>query len=174
MTPLEQTLEALRREFDAAFSVPGKPGQAETIRLFLLRAGGNRYAVRAAQTSGILPRPAITALPGARAELLGIAGVRGRLVPVFSLAALQGDRPVGSERWLLLHDGDEPLAFAAEAFDGQVEVAPDAISATEGVGGYGIASVVEAGGCRRGLLELDAIAASLRATEPDRTTGGDA
>ncbi len=50
---------------------------------------------------------AVVAIPGSTPELLGITGIRGSIVPVFSLDALLGYGSHGPGRWLALcGDGD--------------------------------------------------------------------
>jgi chemotaxis signal transduction protein len=144
--------QALRRSFDAGFAEPpAAPGQ-DVEDLLLLRVGGDAQAVRLADVSGLLVDRRIVALPTSVPDLLGVAGLRGNLLPVWSLSTLLG---YGAERatprWLLLvGDGERRplLGLAFEHFDGHLRVARADLSARGDVSADGAAS----GEARRGHL----------------------
>jgi purine-binding chemotaxis protein CheW len=114
-----------RAEFDAAFAAPPAEGRRAAERLVRIEVGGERFALRLADLAGLRRLGKLVALPGARPELLGVAGLRGRLVPVFDLGRLLGcgaDEP----RWLALARAEEPVGLAFGGLEGQIEVAPEA------------------------------------------------
>ncbi|HEX3918336.1 MAG TPA: chemotaxis protein CheW [Caulobacteraceae bacterium] len=81
------------------------------------RVGEARMAVSAATVSEVLRRSKVTRVPHAPASLLGLVHLRGKTLPVISLARLMGGEespPTGDAR-LLLIDADEPLAVAVDA-----------------------------------------------------------
>src|SRR5689334_2101663 len=104
-------LAALRAEFDGSFGQPVRPPDAEHAELLALRAGGRRYALRLAQTSGLHPDRPVTPLPGPVTALLGLAGFGGTIVPVYDLAALLGHPGPDQPRWLVLAAGAPPMAL---------------------------------------------------------------
>ena len=68
--------------------------------------GGAPFAFRLAEIAGVAVDRKLTSLPSPVPELLGLAGLRGRLVPVYSLTALLGGTPEGTAgRWLVLDCG---------------------------------------------------------------------
>jgi purine-binding chemotaxis protein CheW len=124
--------DALRRAFDAGFAAPPAARAAAEVGLLRLRAGGAPVAVRTLEAAGLVPAARLCPVPGARRELLGLAGVRGEVVPVYALSRLLG-WPDAGERpaWLLLAGDPRDLAarvaLACGAFEGQVAVPPGAL-----------------------------------------------
>jgi purine-binding chemotaxis protein CheW len=113
----------LREAFDRSFAVPVAQS-AETGQTFLiLGVGTARYAAALDGLLGIEHGRKIVPLPVRAAGLLGLAGFRGQLAPVFSLASLLG-RPDGPERpaWMAFCKGPTPVAIAFDRFEGSVLV----------------------------------------------------
>ena len=112
----------LRKTFDRAFAEP-PPAEAEASADYLgIRIGSAAYAVALAEIGAVFADKVIAPLPSGAGELLGVAGVRGDVVPVFGLAALigqagGGDRP----RWLVLARGGQ-AGFAFDALDGHLRI----------------------------------------------------
>jgi chemotaxis signal transduction protein len=80
----------------------------------------------------------IVPLPSRKLELLGLAGHRGRLVAVYSLAALLGYGVDGkTTSWLALVGAHEPVGLGFEAFDGFLRVRSGDIHAAHAVEGAG-------------------------------------
>lgn len=112
----------LRRAFDQTFAArPPEPSKGH-VNLLALRVGGDPCVVFLRDISGILRAPRIASVPGAPADVIGVAGVRGSLVPVFALASLLGQAVQEPPRWLLMCEVDEPLAFAVPAIDGYLQL----------------------------------------------------
>ena len=127
--PLGKAAE-LRRAFDGMFAVqPIRP--TEDIERFLaIRMGKNKYALRLGEIAGLAPARKLVPLPSAMPELLGLAGVRGNLVPVYDLAALIGNESAAeNSRWLVLCGGNDPAALAFAEFDGYLELPSFALHA---------------------------------------------
>lgn len=122
----------LRHEFDHAFSLPPQSEAAPARHLLAIRVGGAGYALELADIAGIqLDRPIVPA-PGPLPEWLGLAGIRGELVPVYSLAMLLGyAKPAATQvRWLVLCGSDRRVGLAFEAFEGHLNLTPGQIAAT--------------------------------------------
>jgi purine-binding chemotaxis protein CheW len=116
----------LRQVFDATFALPPPPPASPAIALLLVRAGGDLLAVRRAELTGFVRGEALALTPGRSPAFLGLAGVRGGLYPVWSLAGLLGRpiAPAGAACWLLLAAAraEAPTAFACEAFEKMIFV----------------------------------------------------
>ncbi len=121
---------AMRRDFDRGFAVPVHFDMTATENLLAIKVGTQCCALRLSEISGLVAAKKITRIPGATAALLGIAGFRGTIVPVYSVRALlgtAGDSAASrTPRWLVTAAA-EPVAFAFEGFEGQLRVMPDAI-----------------------------------------------
>lgn len=118
-----ERVEELRGAFDAAFVAP-PPGHAEDCEaLILIQAAGEALALKTRHIAGLVPRSLILPVPSRIPELLGIAGIRGTLTPVYDLAALLG-LPLRQQepRWLALTGQELAAALAFDEFEGQVEV----------------------------------------------------
>lgn len=112
----------LRRDFDASFSHAAAASGIPPEDLLVLGVAGNTYAVRVSEIAGVFKDRGVTRLPSPRAESLGLAGIRGAIIPVYDLRVLLGYPSGGSSRWLLLAFAPEPLAFAFDSFSGQLRV----------------------------------------------------
>jgi len=116
----------LRRDFDSSFAKPppvaGEAGQD----LLAIRLGTRRFAIRLSEIAGLYADKKITPVPGAAAGMLGIAGFRGSILPVYDLQGLLGLSSAPASRWLVMA-ARAPVAFSFEAFEEQVRVSPRAI-----------------------------------------------
>ncbi|GAA2358154.1 chemotaxis protein CheW [Dactylosporangium salmoneum] len=151
---MHQRLARLREDFDRSFADPPRQEVAGHDDLLAIRAGGVRYALRLTQAAGLFPERPVTRLPGPLPALLGVAGFRGAIVPVYELAAVLGTwsttaipHDAGSTpRWLVLAAGTPPVALAFERLDGHLRVPRDAL--VEEAAGHG------PHGCLRGIVPL--------------------
>ncbi len=112
----------LRREFDRAFAEPVRLGTTIGVDLLGIEVGAQRYAMRLSEIAGLYAGKKVTRVPGGTPGLLGIAGFRSALVPVYDLHAVLGHAGTHSPRWLVIAS-TAPIALAFEAFVGQLRVA---------------------------------------------------
>jgi purine-binding chemotaxis protein CheW len=146
--------EALRRAFDERFAAPvaERPGPGE--RLLLVGLGGARFALRIDEIAGLHEARAIVRLPGGTAVFVGLAGIRGRVVPVFDLAAILGAAAPGRRRWIVLAEAGERIGLAVGQIEGHAEIdraAIHAVSSAKDAGGRGapsphVAAIAEVSG----------------------------
>jgi purine-binding chemotaxis protein CheW len=92
-------------------------------RFLTLRAGGQLYAVPAGQVAEVIRLPAIARVPQAPKGLLGLANLRGNVLPVASLQGLLGGEATtdAATRAIVL-DGTAPVALAVDAVEALVTV----------------------------------------------------
>ncbi len=128
---IERSTE-LRRAFDRAFAEAPVTRATELDDLLDIRVGLDPYAIRLDQVTGVFADKPVTPLPGSFPELLGIAGFRGAIVPVYDLRTLLGYARGGSQRWLILTAGETRIALAFDQFEGHTRVARTAIAAEGG------------------------------------------
>ena len=123
----------MRQEFDHAFSLPTATVPPEAMDLLAVHLRGDRFAVRVLEISGLLAGKKIIPLPGSPPALLGLAGIRGSLVPAWDLAVLLGypGQSRGS-RWVMLGRGNSPWALAFDGFDGYFRVLQSEVHAGTG------------------------------------------
>ncbi|HEX2572018.1 MAG TPA: chemotaxis protein CheW [Polyangia bacterium] len=119
----EEQLAALRRSFDESFASPPAVDDRVRQNMLAIRAGGRRLVVPVARLAGVEARRKIVALPGASGGLLGVAGVRRRLVAVYGLAELLGEARGQTEpRWFLLVGRNADTALAIEELVSYLQV----------------------------------------------------
>jgi purine-binding chemotaxis protein CheW len=99
------------------------------MHVLALRVGGDPYVVRLAEVQGVLAKQRIVPVPSPVPELLGIAGCRGAIVPVYSLRALLSPGGAAGPQgelaaWVLLAGAPSPIGFAFDSFDGTLRVPP--------------------------------------------------
>ncbi len=109
---LESRAAELRRAFDETFAAPPQTHDAALEQMLAITIQGERYAIRVSGISGLaVPKGKVLPVPSSVPELLGLTGIRGTVVPVFSLAWLLGfgqsaaalaeDTGLGEPRWLV-------------------------------------------------------------------------
>src|SRR5918993_5374310 len=135
--PFETLLDYEQRSLS---HVPGRPEMVEAPghwRGVGFRLGQRRLVSSFDEVMEILPLPAVTPVPGAQSWMLGVANVRGTLLPVVDLKQfLEGERTV-------IHEGQRVLIVRQSG--GDVAVTIDEL--------YGQRSFVEAQ-----MIETDGIA----------------
>jgi len=156
----------LRREFDASFAVTPAEHCEPTEAFLVLSAGGNPYAVRLSEVSGLHAGCPVTPLAGATPELLGIAGVGGRLVPVFDLGLLLGGKPSEKPRWVLVAQ-EAVVTFAFDGFEGHVRLPRGAVASEdrERAGRTHSGEVLRTEGGLRPILRLSSLVRAVEARQ---------
>ena len=133
MLQTERKLKTLRDEFDGAFAAPRKLPGAASVSVLMIRIASAPFAVRSADIAGVLMRGKVVRAPGTAPGLLGLAGIRGRLVAVYRLESVLG-QGTGSDgdRWLLLCGPDPSVALSIERFERCQKASPDCLHAVAG------------------------------------------
>lgn len=121
----------LRRAFDHSFSEAPRVELVHIENLIAIRVAGHPYAVRLAEISGLFADKIIVRLPSPMTELVGVAGFRGAIVPIYDLRALLGHPATQAPRWLLLATAETPVGLAFDQVDGHLQVARELILAQE-------------------------------------------
>lgn len=121
-------LRELQHHFDESFARPQDTSTTFLHKMLAIQAGEGRVVVRLSEIGGIHACPPIVALPSPRPSLLGIVGVRGRLLAVYSLAALlRAPNAEVAPRWLLLPQESDQIALAVEGIDAFLNIESSAL-----------------------------------------------
>jgi chemotaxis signal transduction protein len=112
---------ALRDAFDRVFAEPHPPDPPPREDLLAIRVATEPYALRLSEIAGLFADRKVIPVPGQVPTLLGLAGFRGAIIPVYDLSALLGHRSPATTRWLALA-AKAPVAFAFEALAGHLRV----------------------------------------------------
>ncbi|HEX3883811.1 MAG TPA: chemotaxis protein CheW [Stellaceae bacterium] len=116
----------LRDAFDRAFAEPRPPAPPPSEDLLAIRVASEPYALRLTEVAGLFADRKVTPVPGRASALLGIAGFRGAIVPVYDLQVLLGCPPLETARWLVIAAGT-PVAFAFAVQEGHLRLPRSAI-----------------------------------------------
>jgi chemotaxis signal transduction protein len=148
----------LRNAFDRARASPQSARAVEGVEgLLSIRVSGDPYAIRVSEISGLANDRKVVAFPSSIHELMGLAGIRGELVSVYSLAALLGyGREADQARWLVLCRTDEPVGLAFSALEGYLRVPLTQVYATEqgGAARAHVKHVVRTGDAVRAVVNI--------------------
>ncbi len=132
MPVIESNAAALRQAFDLSFALPPPPASPEVEDLLTIRIAGDPYAIRLCDIAGMVTGRKVLAVPTDALDLLGLAGIRGGIVPVFGLASILGYRqPPDSPRWMILCGADESIALAFSDFEGYLRLPRSCLHADE-------------------------------------------
>ncbi len=156
--------EALRAEFDEAFA-HAPPPSPRVVALLAIRVGTAPFAVRVLDAGGLVPVRGVVPVPSRRPELLGVAGLRGEILPVYGLARMvlgvEDERP----RWMILTGAPERVGLAFSGFDGHLAADPAQLTPAAGPQVARHVRELYAGTPQRPVLDL----ASLLAAATGRT-----
>lgn len=122
MITKEGTAAALRRQFDSSFAAAASPMTGLLEGLLAIRVGADPYALRVSEIVGLYVDVKIVPVPSPVVQLLGIVSLRGRMAPVYDLAALLHYPPAASPRWMILAGASQPVGFAFETFEAHLQV----------------------------------------------------
>jgi purine-binding chemotaxis protein CheW len=124
----EGTAASMRRLFDSSFAAASSSMSEPLEDLLAIRVGADPYALRLSEIAGLYVDVKIVPVPGPVAQLLGIVSLRGKMSPVYDLAALLHYPPAASPRWMILAGAAQPVGFAFETFERHLQVSKDALA----------------------------------------------
>ncbi|MCW5837368.1 MAG: chemotaxis protein CheW [Labilithrix sp.] len=151
---------ALAEAFDRSFALPARAREEAGRPALAVRVGGDPYLLLLAGLSSVARQRAVVALPGGGRAQLGLAGIRGTLVGVFSLPALLGYEVEAARiSWLAVAGGTRPVALAFEELDGQVVVPASSVAAAPPGARRHVAGLAHLPGehVPRGVLDLGSV-----------------
>lgn len=155
---MRERADELREVFDRSFAAAPDSETAAAESLLTVSVGVQPYAIRLAEVSGLFVDRNVTSLPSPVSELLGVAGLRGRVLPVYDLGMLLGSPRAAAPRWMLVAAG-ALVGLAFDGFDGYVSVRPEAIVPAVQPRGCErhVREVVRAADCVRPLVSLASV-----------------
>ena len=154
---LDEKLRVLREQFDQSFQMAAGGGGVEQLDFLALRIGGDRYALRLSEVASLQADRRLVPVPSLLPELLGIAGFRGTLTPVYDLRALLGYSAGDALKWLVVAHWPTPIAFAFDGFDAHLRASTDQVSLAEAETGAAIQGAVHDGDSVLPLLHLPSL-----------------
>lgn len=161
LSPIAQKVVELRCAFDQSRAAPFSSGSEEhTEDLLTIRVSRDAYAVKVSEITGLVTGKTVVGLPSPIPELLGLVGIRGALIPAYSLGGLLGyAAEVEQGRWLALCEADDSFALAFSSFEGYVRVPREELYSAEAKDGARthIKQAVRAAGIIRGIVSVPSV-----------------
>lgn len=125
----------LREAFDRTFALPPSGASHEVEDLLTIRVAGDPYAIRLLDIAEIVTERRVVSVPAVTPDFLGLAGIRGGVVPVFGLSSILG---YGSDsrapRWMMICGSEQPIALAFSDFEGYLRLPASALHTDENFG----------------------------------------
>jgi chemotaxis signal transduction protein len=158
---LENKIAEMRQRFDQSFALALTEQAIKPEPMLAITVEGEPFALRVHEISGLaVSEEKIVPVPSRAPELLGLTGIRGKVVPVFSLVRLLGfDSERSEARWLVFcGDRQTPIALAFEAMERLFEVPSTAIFARQEASGHRyVNATVGEGKTLRGVISIPAL-----------------
>jgi chemotaxis signal transduction protein len=163
------SLADLRQTFDQVFAAAGADQVQEHESLIALRIEGDLYGLDVREIAGVAVAGRVVPLPSRSPGLLGLTGVRGAVIPVYSLSVLLGyPKAVESVRWLALCGAKEPLALALGDFEGYARVPKTALHAPDRDVRRHVHRFAKSGDVIRAIVSIASIVSSIQGSlDPD-------
>jgi len=155
--------EELKTSFDRTFEQARVELNQELVHLLIVRTGAARFALKVGELAGLARAQTVVPIPTADAGLLGLAGLKGRMVAVYSLAAQVGtpNLSAGAERWLVLCRSDKGIALAFTVAEGTLMVPSSDLCPVSAGAPPHATDAVGSGASRLWLLNVSSIAAAI-------------
>lgn len=160
---LSTTALQLRQDFDRSFADAARVERGDALDILAVRIATEGYALRAGEVAGLFKDRVVTPVPSATPELLGLAGLRGSVVPVYDLRVLLGHTRGERPRWLVLAAGPEVVGLGFDGFEGQFRVPREQI-ATAGpdVAQTKVGQAVRTGDVLRRIVDVPALVEAIK------------
>jgi chemotaxis signal transduction protein len=156
-----QRAAELRLDFDRSFADPLSVAGAAIQHFLAIRLDAQHFALRLADISGLFAEKKVTPIPGADEYLLGIAGFRGVVTPVYDLKRVLGRRSAAVPRWLVVAAAAR-VALAFDGFEGQLRIAPAAIATAQSTDDRAFTNgVLQIGHLLRPIIDLSRVLKAL-------------
>lgn len=168
--------EDLKRSFDQSFQQPLVERGEELVHLLVVRIGTSRFALKVADLAGLARAQTVVPIPGADSGLLGLAGLKGRMIAVHSLAAMIGCQDLSTEqnRWMVLCRREKEIALAFTAVTGTMMVPRTELSPVSPGAPPHATDAVGSGVEQLWLLDVGSIAETIVKKTGAQTLGGSA
>jgi chemotaxis signal transduction protein len=165
---LEDKIAEMRRLFDESFAIAPAGNVTESEAMLAIAVEGEHFALRGREISGLsVSNEKIVPVPSRVPELLGLTGIRGVVVPVFSLPRLLGfDSLHGQTRWLVFcGEVQTPIALAFETMERLFEATgSDIFVREEPIGRHRhVNATVSEGTTLRGVISIPTLVEYIKA-----------
>jgi chemotaxis signal transduction protein len=155
--------EDLKKSFDLTFREPKVERGQELMHLLIVRVGITRFALKLADLAGLVHARTVVPIPSSGSGLLGLTGLKGRMVATYSLAVMIGCPEVSAEpaRWMVLCRCQREIALAFTAVTGTMMVAARELSPAGPGAPPHATDAVGSGAIQLWLLNVNSIAETI-------------
>lgn len=162
-TDVALKFEDLKRAFDLTFQAPLVERGQELAHLLIVRIGAARFALKVADLAGLVRARTVVPIPASGSGLLGLAGLKGRMVAAYSLAVMIGCPELSTEqaRWMVLCRGEREIALAFTGVTGTMMVPAAELSPVSPGAPPHATDAVGAGSSQLWLLSVSSIAEAI-------------
>jgi chemotaxis signal transduction protein len=158
---VEERVAALRQAFDQSFARGLDEGKEEERDFVGFCFEREQFALPVGELAAVEKRRKLVRLPSAPRACCGLAGVRGKLVAVYDLAALLGFAAGQELRWLVVPRGAPGVAFGVARLEGYVRAPVSALLARPvGPGDLSVATLRH-GSATLSVLSMQALLSGL-------------
>jgi chemotaxis signal transduction protein len=158
---IDPQLLALRAEFDRSFAEAATADRPDQLDVLTIRIAGDPYAFRLAEIQSLQLVRKLVAAPSLLPALLGMAGFRGVLTPIYDLGQLLGYAAEPAPKWLVVVQNQAPIGLAFATLDAHLRVPKDCVSAPVQGSSAVIAGAVKAADRVLPLLHLPSLVEEL-------------
>lgn len=129
-----QRLQKIKDDFDRSFSSPLSLQASEKENLLSIQVGKNYFAFKVSEILWLLRYQKVLALSNDAPGFLGVAGLQGRLVPVYDLAFLLGSEVDGQNNpaWFIVCGKNERVGLAFSDLREYISPSKDEIQTSGG------------------------------------------
>ncbi len=171
MTPhdeqhLIQRVLLLRESFDRGFALPLSTRDGTHSDFLTVRVGGDPYALRLSELLGLAADKKIVAMPSRAHAMLGLAGFRGAITPVFDLGRLLGYPAANAPRWIALAGERTQVGLAFELFEAHLRLSDAALFRNSESDRAGVRGALSDGALTRPILHLPTLLSMIEERAP--------
>jgi len=134
-TDVQSRAAELRRQFDRGFAGGVTPRAENEVNLLAISLAETPYALNLADIGSVYANKKITPIPAKAPGLLGIAGFRGVILPVYDLAAMLGLPRIEKPHWFAVV-AKADLVVGFETFEGYLRVPAQDVVANDAREGH--------------------------------------
>lgn len=163
----QERVRLLRDGFDRAFGAPFAAAGADRADFLAVRVAGDPYALRLSELLGLAADKKIVATPSRAHAMLGLAGFRGAVTPVFDLARLLGYPASGAPRWIALAGERLQVGLAFEVFEAHLRVEGAALIAETASDRPGLRGALRDAGLTRPILHFPTLLSIIEGRAPE-------
>jgi purine-binding chemotaxis protein CheW len=132
----ERIIARMRKDYWESLARPPVEETAETVSVLTFEVEGQIYAVRVLEVREIIKIPPwISKVPRSPRHLLGIANLRGQILPILDVRERARSVPLEAGRVVIFKRPGQDIGFFADRIVGLPDIRLEEVQKTRGIGG---------------------------------------